>query len=129
MGPDMFGRLSAVAVGLVLIAAGVSKLAHPVRWSSDARSLGVDRRVSALVPPVEIVLGALLLVGFAGPWPPVAALGLLGVFTAVLMRFVGRDDAPSCACFGGVSRRPIGVGHILRNAVLMALALIAALTA
>jgi hypothetical protein len=34
---------------------------------------------------------------------------------------------PPCACFGALSRRPIGWGSVVRNLVLLALAVTAAL--
>ena len=33
---------------------------------------------------------------------------------------------PPCACFGALSRRPVGPGSVVRNVVLIALALLAA---
>jgi hypothetical protein len=32
---------------------------------------------------------------------------------------------PECACFGAWSAKPIGVGHVVRNGVLLALAVLA----
>jgi uncharacterized membrane protein YphA (DoxX/SURF4 family) len=127
MGPDVLGAVAGAVVGLVLVAAGVAKASRPSQWAQDARALGVEPPLSTVVAPMEILLGALLLVGVAPPWPALAAFGALGVFTIVLLRVVGREDAPACACFGGVSRRPVGVGHIVRNAALMVLALASAL--
>jgi hypothetical protein len=56
-----------------------------------------------VVPPVGAVLG----------------LGLLGVFTAVLVRTARSRPAVRCACFGSASARPIGLATFVRNALLM----------
>ena len=122
---DQIRWASGALVGLVLVVAGTIKAAGPARWSAEASALGVPSVVVKVLPVVEVVIGALVIVGVARPWPALAALALLVVFTGVLARVVGRADAPSCACFGGWSRRPIGPRHLIRNAVLIVAAVIA----
>jgi hypothetical protein len=54
--------------------------------------------------------------------PPVGAvlsLGLLGVFTVVLVRTARTRPSVRCACFGSASARPIGLSTFVRNALLM----------
>jgi hypothetical protein len=55
----------------------------------------------------------------------VAAGATLVLFTALLVRLIARGEHPPCACFGGFSARPIGWGHVARNAVFLGLAVIA----
>ena len=52
------------------------------------------------------------------------ALVLLA-FTGLLILNLARGRRPPCACFGASSRRPIGPGSLVRNLVLLALAVIA----
>ena len=122
---DFIRWASGALVGLVLVVAGTIKAAGPARWTAEASALGVPSVVVRGLPVVEVDLGALVIVGVGRPWPALAALALLMVFTGVLARVVGRDDAPSCACFGGWSQRPIGPRHLIRNAVLIVAAVIA----
>jgi uncharacterized membrane protein YphA (DoxX/SURF4 family) len=116
--------LAAILLGAVFIAAGVLKLRDP-GWPAAATALGTPPAVVPLVGPLEIVVGALVASGLAAPWPALAAVGLLGVFTVLLIRALRMDDPPVCACFGGFSRRPVGPGSVVRNGVLIVLGLLA----
>ena len=53
---------AAVVLGAVFLAAGVLKLSAVAQWQSQAAGLGVPRSVASVVPYVELVVGALLLV-------------------------------------------------------------------
>lgn len=106
-----------VVVGAVLLVAGAAKLADRT-----------PRRVSPLVPWAELVLGALLVVGLGDRWPSVAAAALFAAFTVVVLRRLRAGDTAPCGCFGELSRRPVGVGTVVRNVVLTALAVVGALS-
>jgi uncharacterized membrane protein YphA (DoxX/SURF4 family) len=121
----LIGWSAGAVVGVVFIVAAVGKIARPDEWRADASSLGVGRMLASAVPIVEMLVGSLLVVGVWDPWMPLVALAVLICFTALLARFVGREDAPACACFGRRSRRPIGVGHLVRNGLLIALSVVA----
>ena len=121
----MIATVVAVALGVVFVVAGASKVVSRREWPAQAAQLGAPDVVAPLVPWWEIVVGALLVVGVASPWPAVAAAATLVVFTALLMRLIVRGEHPPCACFGGFSARPIGWGHVARNAVFLGLAVIA----
>lgn len=119
------GALAGAVVGVVLVASGALKLAHP-GWPAQAADLGVPRWLARLVPAVELGLGAVLAVGLALPASAWAAAGLLVAFTALLARTLAQGRRPVCACFGRWSRRPIGPWSLVRNAVLLVLAVTAA---
>lgn len=67
--------------------------------------------VGALVVPVSVPVGLLL------------AAGLLAAFTVAIAAAVRRGATTSCRCFG-VSATPLGVRHLVRNAVLLVLAVL-----
>lgn len=116
----------AVVVGVVLVLAGVSKLARPEQWRAEAAGMGVAARVAGATPLVELVVGALLA---AQVWREVvawAAVALLAAFTALIGVRLAQGRHPPCACFGALSSRPLGAAHLLRNATLIALAVAAA---
>ena len=73
------------------------------------------------------MLGALLVVNLGRPVTAVLAAVLLTAFTALLVRLLLDGRRPPCDCFGSLSRRPIGWGSVVRNLVLLALAVVAAL--
>jgi len=114
-----------VVVGLALLLAGALKLASPL-WPVQAAELGVPAPVSRVVPWLEIAVGSLVAARFVPPVMGVAAAGLLTAFTVLLVVRLAQGRRPPCACFGTRSARPIGPGSVVRNLVLIALALVAA---
>jgi uncharacterized membrane protein YphA (DoxX/SURF4 family) len=122
---SVIGTIAAVLVGLVFVVAGASKLAAGERWPAQARDLGAPAWVARLLPWTELVVGALLIVQLFVPWPAVAAMVMLLGFSTLLALRLQDADRPSCACFGQWSDSEIGVGHLVRNGVFFALAVLA----
>jgi hypothetical protein len=116
---------ASILVGLMFVLAGASKLALGPAWPQQARGFGAPAWVVPVVPWVELVLGATLVVQVATPWPAVGAVAILLLFTALIGRHLLAGRRPECACFGAWSAKPIGVGHLVRNTVLLALAVLA----
>lgn len=121
------GIAAAVVLGAMFVAAGVAKLAMGEAWPAQARDMGAPAPLVPVVPWFEIVLGALLVVQFARPVMALVALGLLAVFTVLIVVRLAQGRRPPCACFGAVTAKPIGPGHVVRNGAFMAIALVAAL--
>lgn len=117
---------AAVVVGGVLLLAAISKLARPQLWRAQSAGLGVPWTVAVLVPFVELSLGALLLVQLQRQVVAWAAAVLFVAFSALLARRLAQGQHPPCACFGSLSSKPIGPGQLARNAVFVALAVLAA---
>jgi hypothetical protein len=118
--------VAAFVVGAVLVLSGSAKLASRA-WPAQARALGAPKAAIVAVPPLELGLGVLLLVGIGRAVVALASAALLVAFTALLAVRLQEGRRPPCACFGPWSSRPIGPGSIARNVVLIALALLAAL--
>jgi len=114
----------------VLAAAGVAKLAdrrRVVRLVGAVLTPRVAAPVAAVVPAVELGLAALLLVWWASALPALLSMVVLGAFTVVLVRAQLRGVP--CPCFGGMSgEQPAGPRDVLRNGVLLALAVLATAT-
>lgn len=129
----MVGLLASFLLGGAFLLAGGSKIVAGDQWRSSLAGMGVPIRlvpaVALLVPPFEIVLGALVFVRFQPQVMAIVALGALVVFTVQIAVQLGRGRRPVCACFGAWSAKPLGVGHLARNAVLMALAVVVLVTA
>ena len=117
--------VAGIVVGVTFVVAGASKLAAGRGWSAQAAGLGVGGPVAAVVPFVELVVGALLVVQLWRPWPAAAALAMLIAFTVLIAVHLRADRHPPCACFGAWSAKPLGWGHVGRNVVLLALASVA----
>lgn len=123
---DVAPVIAAVIVAAVLVVAAVTKLAAPAAWVAQASGLGVRRPVALVVPVVEAALGAWLLVQWRRPLAAVAAGSLIAAFTALIAVRLVQGRRPPCACFGSLSARPIGAVDLVRNALLLVLAAIAA---
>lgn len=116
---------ASVVVGGTFLVAGASKIAAGREWPVQARGLGAPRWTIPLVPWIELVLGALLVVRLARPWPALAAVALLLAFTVLIVRRLAAGAHPPCACFGTWSAQPLGARHVVRNGVLVVLAALA----
>ena len=121
----MIAVVAGAVVGGALLLAGALKLASPL-WPGQAAELGVPAGAARVVPWVEIVAGSLLAARFTPRVTGVVAAGLLVGFTVLLIVRLAQGRRPPCACFGSRSTRPIGPGTVVRNVVLIALALVAA---
>lgn len=121
----MVATLAGVVLGGVFLWSGVAKLARPEAWRAQATDFGAPALAVAALPWVETVLGAVLVAQLLRPWPAVVALGLLVAFTAALVARLARGRRPMCACFGGLSNRPISWWSVARNLALMAVAVVA----
>ena len=84
------------------------------------------RRATArlAVPWVEIAVGGALIAQIVRPWPAIAAIVLLVAFTFVIANRLLDGTRPPCGCFGSRFARPLSYRHILRNAVLLGLAVV-----
>jgi len=118
------GLVAGVLLGVVFCSAAGAKLRRGSDWVADAAALGGPRALYPLVPWIELVLGALLVVRVAPVAVATGAVALLGAFTALLTANLARGRRPACACFGEWSRRPLGALHVVRNLVLVGLAVV-----
>ena len=124
--PDVVGLGSAVVVGVVVVWAGASKLVAGSSWSDGVASAGVPSWILYPLPLLEVIIGALTAVRSWVPVIPLVLAGLLMAFTWWMIVAIRKDDVPTCACFGSMSKKPIGWRHVVRNTVLIALAASAA---
>jgi hypothetical protein len=115
-----------VVLAVVLAVAAIAKLRARDTTRRQMIALLGDRvgAVVALVLPVLELVVALLLVVWWSAVPGVLAAVLLLLFTGVIVRANTRHLP--CACFGGNAKNaPPGPGAIVRNAALIALAVLA----
>ena len=124
--PDVVGLGSALVVGVVVVWAGASKLLAGSSWYDGVASAGVPRWILNPLPLLEVIIGALTAVRLWVPVIPLVLAGLLMTFTGWILVAIRKDDVPTCACFGSMSKKPIGWRHVARNSVLIALAASAA---
>ena len=116
------------ALALLLLAAAAHKIRDPARF----RSTVADYR---LLPPPLVTVGAAILVlsevaiavALAGArsWGLAGAAALLGLYAAAIAVNLARGRRHlDCGCTGPALRRPISGWLVLRNLVLIAIALV-----
>jgi uncharacterized membrane protein YphA (DoxX/SURF4 family) len=113
-----------VLLGAVFLVSGALKVGDR-RWPEVATAFGTPRWAVPVLPWAEVALGAALAAQVGGPWPPVAALGLLAVFSAGTVVHLARGERVPCGCFGASSERPADGATLARNLFLAALAVLA----
>jgi uncharacterized membrane protein YphA (DoxX/SURF4 family) len=123
---DTVGIVAAILLGAAFVLAGASKLAAGRQWPAQAAGLGAPPWSVGALPWVELVLGALLISDVIRPVASIVALALLLVFSSLVIARLREGRHPPCACFGAWSARPLGPGHVVRNGLLVVLAVVAA---
>jgi uncharacterized membrane protein YphA (DoxX/SURF4 family) len=115
-----------VVLGGVMVAAGIGKLSNR-SWPAQARALGAPAIAVPVVAPLELALGAALVVGVFPRLAGTAVAALLAAFTVLLAVRLREGLHPPCACFGGRRPRPIDGWSVARNGLLIAAALVPAI--
>lgn len=93
----------------------VGEFGIPIRWAPT---------VGWVLPGVEAVVAAAILLPWTALGAVLLALTLLLVFTGTVVQLLRRGEHPACSCFGAASTAPIGRRTVIRNAVLIALTLL-----
>jgi uncharacterized membrane protein YphA (DoxX/SURF4 family) len=119
--------IASVVLGAVFIVSAVTKIAARQQWRAQASDLGVPGLVVGGLPYAELGIGALLVAQIARRPVAIVAGVVLLAFTTLLVVRLSQGRHPPCACFGGLSSRPIGWTSVARNAVFIALAAVIAL--
>ena len=118
-----------VCVGLVFLLAAAQKAGHWRILSGVIANYRLLPRqmvapAAALLPPLEFILGALLLSGLAQNWTALTAIGLLALFAAAMAVNLRRGrSAIDCGCGQSFLAQTLSWTLVARNAVLAALLL------
>ena len=114
-------------VALVFLTAAYGKLRHFVPFQGVIANYRVLPQVlvtpvAYLLPPLEALLGAALLVGLADPWPELGAAVLLLTFAAAMGVNLRRGRSHiDCGCFQSALKQTLSWHLVVRNIVLSAL--------
>jgi Methylamine utilisation protein MauE len=116
-----------VVLAVALVVAAGAKFAdrtHVVAQMGDLVGARAAPVASVVVPAAETVIGVALVALPHRSLPAWCAIALLVAFTVVLVQAQARHVP--CPCFGGgTSARAVGPAAIVRNGVLLALAVLA----
>lgn len=122
----MIGRLCAAVPGVVLAVSGGLKVTGFEQWRAQARAQRVWPIIAMVIPFVELLLGACLIVLPLSPTVLGLATTLLLIFTVFLAAQVKAKSTVPCACFGARSTKPPTSRDVARNIGLIALLVAAA---
>jgi hypothetical protein len=125
---------SALAVAVLLASAATHKLRAPGRFArqlADYQLLpeALVRPIGRVIPLLELLIAFALLVPFSRAIAAVCAAGLIALYAAAIgiNLWRGRRDI-DCGCAGPDQAQPLRPILLARNAVLVALALLASST-
>jgi hypothetical protein len=116
--------IAPVLLAAVFAFAGGAKLADQKATAEGFRELRLRNpdRLAVQIPSIEIATAVLLVAAPVGG--AIMALVLLLAFSIFLARRLASGSEATCKCFGRVRTRPIGWTDLLRNAVLIGLAVL-----
>jgi hypothetical protein len=120
----------ALALAAVWLVSAVAKALTPAQTATAADALGVPAPVARITPVALPLAEVALAVGLIVPGlRQIAAIGsllLLGVFTGLILRLLMSGKAAGCNCFGALSHSTLSRRDLVRNGILVLLALPAA---
>jgi uncharacterized membrane protein YphA (DoxX/SURF4 family) len=125
--------LPAIALGIVFLAAGILKAVDPDEFARQIATYGIvperaARPAAYLLIPVEIALGAALVIGYRTRIAALLTSALLIVFMAATAYAWSQGRTEGCGCFGSFASR--GPGDVLlEDTLFLALGLLAFLFA
>ncbi|QFG69288.1 MauE/DoxX family redox-associated membrane protein [Ornithinimicrobium pratense] len=128
--------LAPLTLAAVLVLSGLAKLpdsrsTHSMMTLLRLPGVVANAAVARLLPWAELTVAALLLT----PWRWTFALGSLAAvllflaFWVLIARAMTFDPRPTCACFGRVGDHRITGRTVIRNTILLTLALVTAVVA
>jgi uncharacterized membrane protein YphA (DoxX/SURF4 family) len=124
--------LSRALLAVVFVAAGVGKLADREGTLRALTDFGAPPRTTGILatvlPIAEIAVAAALLPEASAKWGALAALALLLVFNAAVLRSLLHGQMHDCHCLGALHSTPAGWRTIARNVLLAGPAVLVALS-
>ena len=126
---ELVALIARVALAATFTISAVAKIRDTDGARQAVRDFGVPSGVAPLVAtslaPLELASALLLLTTDVGVTAGgLLALGLLTAFTVGIVTNLLRGKRVDCHCFGAMSTKPLSWWSVVRNGVLMALAVV-----
>jgi len=118
-------------LGGIFLAAGMLKIGNVIAFASEIAGFKIlptilDAPLAGILPLVEIVVGALLIVGFATRIMAWIAAGQMTIFTLAIASAVMRGLTVSCGCFGANDTTKTSWPEVARDTLFVILAIVVA---
>lgn len=129
---EWLGLVARLVVGSVWLYAGASKLVDPAQSVAAVRAYqllpgNLAQPVGQLLPVIEVVVGAMLVLGLLTRGAAVISAVLFAAFVAGIASVWARGLTIDCGCFGGGGYDPDAASkypwEIARDAVLLLVSL------
>ena len=124
---DDFLLASRILLSAVFLLAGITKLADLRGTVETVVEFGVLKGFASvagyLLPVAELTVAVLLLPVVSAWWGALGSLSLLALFTTAISINLARGRQPECHCFGQLQSKPISAKTIIRNVLLMGIAI------
>jgi uncharacterized membrane protein YphA (DoxX/SURF4 family) len=130
-----------LVLAFIFLLAGASKVGRPWVFVHTVESYNMlptalARPLGLALPWIELLIGLYLVIGLFTRATALAAAALLSVFFIALSVQIARGNGGECGCFGTISPlvttlvggNTIGVGDLVRDGLLLLLAVIVALS-
>jgi uncharacterized membrane protein YphA (DoxX/SURF4 family) len=116
-----------LALGALFVVAALPKLTDPVGFAKAVANyhlvpVQAERLLALVLPPIELLVGVLLIVGVADAGASLLAVALLVVFTAAIGAAIARGLDISCGCFHTEGGAKAGGGKIAENVAFLVVA-------
>ncbi len=126
---ELVALIARVALAITFAISAVAKIRDADGARQAVRDFGVPAGVAPLVAtslaPLELASALLLLTTDLGVTAGgLLALGLLAAFTVGIVTNLLRGKRVDCHCFGAMSTKPLSWWSVVRNSVMMALAVV-----
>jgi uncharacterized membrane protein YphA (DoxX/SURF4 family) len=113
-----------VALGLVFLVAGASKIGHADLFASQIAGFELLPQpliapLALLLPFVEVLLGAYLVIGLFTRYAGAFAAAQLAIFAAAIASAVVRGISASCGCFGPADQTRTSWPEVARDVALL----------
>lgn len=120
-----------LALGGIFVVAGALKIGHFDVFASEIAGFqllphGVIAPLAILLPFVEVVLGAYLILGLFTRYAAAFAALQLAIFSTAIASAVVRGISTSCGCFGPSDTSVTSWPEVARDAALVVIALLVA---
>src|SRR4051812_5130951 len=126
--PDVLILVLRLLLAAVFGVAGWAKLSDREGTRRAVRDFGVPEAltpsVTFFLPLAELVVAVLLVFSATAVVGAIGAAVLLCLFIAAISLSLARGRQPDCHCFGQVHSEPVGPATLVRNGVLLAVAVV-----
>ncbi len=131
---DLLVLACRLAVGVTLLWASLDKVAHPAAFAESIHHyrltpMALLHPFALLLPMVELVVGAALILGVARRGAALIAAFLMAVFIAAIASALVRGLDISCGCFDTAGGHKVGLDLLWRDVLLLAAAVVPLLAA